>query len=271
MLGRSRLFALWMMLMLSACISQTEHEEAVQRAIDEQKALFDGEMQKMQADAEKASKEKESQIDTLATEVKRLGGDLSTLSAALGERDVKLASTQASLQATEAELLALRKQREAAEQEAAVFKALAEKLKSMVDSGKLEIVTRKGRMTVKLPDEILFPSGSKNLKKDGREALISVAAALKEVAERDFVIAGHTDNVPVKKGGAFKSNWELSTARAVEVVKLMIDSGVDPFRVAAAGYGEFDPVGDNSNPEGRQKNRRLEIILMPKIEALPTM
>jgi chemotaxis protein MotB len=125
-------------------------------------------------------------------------------------------------------------------------------------------------MTLKLPDDILFPTGSKDLKKEGKTALEQVGDVLKDV-DRDFIIAGHTDPIPVKKGGPFKSNWDLSTARAVEVVKLMTSKGVNAERMAAAGFAEFDPVADNSTKEGRAQNRRLEIILMPKLEELPQL
>ncbi|NJK89848.1 MAG: OmpA family protein, partial [Myxococcales bacterium] len=139
----------------------------------------------------------------------------------------------------------------------------------MIDAGQLEVVRRDGRMMLKLPDEILFPSGSKQLKKGGRDALIQVASVLQEVgSDRQFLVAGHTDNVPVKRGGRFKNNWELSTARATTVVDLMVEQGVAPNQLAAAGYGEFDPIASNDSAEDRQKNRRLEIILMPRIVGL---
>ncbi len=180
-------------------------------------------------------------------------------------RITELASTKSELAATTQEVEELRKLRERAEREASQQRALAERLKGMIDAGQLEVVKRKGRLMLKLPDEILFPSGSKSLKKEGREALEQVANVLKEVKDRDFIIAGHTDNVPVKRHGPFKDNWELSTARAVEVVALMTKAGVAPEQLSAAGFGEHDPIESNDTKEGREKNRRLEIILMPKI------
>lgn len=254
----------------SACgASDEEVNQRVQAALDSQKALFDGEMKKMQAAADDSLKDREKRISGLEDEVRRLGGNLSAAQSELGTKDTQLASTQTQLEATARERDQLKKLREQAEKEAAQFKEMSLKLKSMVDAGTLQVITRKGRMTLKLPDNILFPSGSKALKKEGKEALASVADVLRGVQDRDFLIAGHTDNVPVKKGGAFKSNWELSTARAVEVVDLMVANGVPSERLGAAGFGEFDPIGDNATPEGREQNRRLEIILMPKIDNLP--
>jgi len=95
-----------------------------------------------------------------------------------------------------------------------------------------------------------------------------VIEVLETVQDREFVVAGHTDNMPLGKGGAFKSNWELSTARALEVVRVMVASGIPAHQLAAAGYGEFDPIAGNETKEGRAQNRRLEIIVMPRIQEL---
>lgn len=248
------------------CKSQKDIDLAVQKAVDEQKAACDGKMKL----AQEAASKKDKRITGLESEVTRLGGDLTQIKTELGSSNTQLASTKTALEATSKERDQLIKLREQAEKEAEQFKEMTMKLKSMVDAGKLSVGFRKGRMTLNLPDAILFPSGSKTLKKEGKEALKSVAEVLKGVADRDFIIAGHTDNVPVGKAGPFKSNWELSTARAVEVVKLMTENGVAPDHLSAAGFGEFDPIGDNSTKEGKEKNRRLEILLMPKIENIAT-
>ncbi|MEL7369480.1 MAG: flagellar motor protein MotB, partial [Myxococcota bacterium] len=202
-----------------------------------------------------------------------LGGDLKVVRTEIASRTAELAGTKAELSGTKAELTAtteevekLRRLREQAEKEAAQFRALATRLKSMIDAGQLEVVMRDGRINLKLPDNILFPSGSKNLKRGGRAALVQVAEALKGMEDRDFLIAGHTDNIPLKRGYRFKDNWELSTARAVEVVRLMVKNGVAADQLVAAGYGEHDPIAPNDTKEGRAQNRRLEIVLMPKIE-----
>lgn len=252
----------------SACVGKGKY----QQALDEKEDLK-AEMAKAQEAHEKAIAEKEGQlagreavISGLENKVEELGGNLDQVREELGERSTQLASTKTQLAATTAEVEQLRRLRAQAEAEKAQFKALTERFQSMIDAGQLEVVRRDGRMMLKLPDDILFPSGSKRLKTEGVEALENVAEVLKEVgSDREFLIAGHTDNVPVKRGGRFKNNWELSTARATTVVNLMVAKGVPPEQLAAAGYGEFDPIADNSTPEGRQKNRRLEIILMPKI------
>lgn len=275
MLRRAQLLLL--ALPLVACgISKKDHDAAVQAAADSQKATCDAEMKKMQAahgDAlagkDKELAGKDQLIAGYEGEVQKLGGDLKKVRGELGDRTSQLASTKVELAATTQEVEQLRKLRAEAEREAAQFKALTEKFKSMIDAGQLEVVIRKGRINLKLPDNVLFPSGSKKLKKEGTAAIESVAATLKDMQDRDFLIAGHTDNVPVGKGKGFDNNWELSTARAVEVVQLLIKSGVAPAQLSAAGFGEFDPIADNGTKEGREKNRRLEIILLPKVEKIP--
>src|SRR5690606_18582973 len=115
-----------------------------------------------------------------------------------------------------------------------VYQDLINQLKKLVDAGTIQLEFRKGMLVGKLASAILFDSGKTELKTEGQSALADLAAALKTVGDRDFLVSGHTDNVPIKTA-RFKSNWELSTARAVEVVKYMIESGMDPIHIGAAG------------------------------------
>lgn len=255
-------------------ISKKDH----QKALDDQKAAMNAEMAKAQAKCDEDIKNKSAAIKQFEAEVKRLGGSLSeaeatasSLKSELGQTSAELANTQKTLQATSEEVERLRKQREQVQKMAQAFRDLALKLKSMVDSGKLSVSVRKGRMTLNLPSDILYPSGSDSLKKEGKEAIASLAGVLKDVGERDFLVAGHTDNVPVSRGGPFKSNWDLSAARAVTVVKLLIDNGVSANHLAAAGYADTDPVASNEDKDQRARNRRVEIVLMPNIEELPVV
>lgn len=196
----------------------------------------------------------QSQRDEMKSQLSALKGDKDTLARRLG--------------ASEKELVDLRKARKAAEERTRTYRQLLARLKAMIDSGKLKVAIRDGRMIVQLADKILFDAGKIKLKAAGRTALTELAAALRDIGQRDFLVAGHTDNVPIKTR-RFRSNWELSSARAVEVVKFLQGQGVDPQHLGAAGFSEFDPVGDNSTDDGRRSNRRIEIILMPKLEELP--
>ncbi|AUX22484.1 uncharacterized protein SOCEGT47_029870 [Sorangium cellulosum] len=180
------------------------------------------------------------------------------------------AESQASLSATRGELEELRKLRADAEQRLTAFNAITARLQKMTDMGKLKVLIRDGRMIVKLPAEVLFPSGSAELSPDGQAALKEVASVLKEYEDRRFMVAGHTDNVPLAEA-KYRNNWELSTARALTVTEFVIAAGMRPNNLVAAGYGEFDPVSPNNTPSGRQENRRIEIVLLPSVDELPRL
>ena len=164
----------------------------------------------------------------------------------------------------------LRAREKQAQARLAVFTEMVNKFKAMIDSGKLRVRVVRGRMVVELAENILFDSGKAELKKEGQDALTEVGAVLSSIPNRDFQIAGHTDDVPIKSA-KFPSNWELSTARAVEVTRYLSTKGVDPGRLSAAGYAETQPVASNADKEGRQQNRRIEIVLMPNLDELPDL
>jgi chemotaxis protein MotB len=182
----------------------------------------------------------------------------------------KLTAAEGKLTATEAELIELRAQRAEAEKRLAAFKELTARFQKMIDTGELRVRVRKGRMLVELPSGVLFAAGKADLSAKGKRALAAVAKVLGELADRQFLVAGHTDNQPVKESG-FEDNWVLSTTRALVVTKFLIASGMKPSSIAAAGYGEFDPVGSNRSEGGRRLNRRIEIILLPRIDELPKL
>lgn len=155
----------------------------------------------------------------------------------------------------------------AAEARARLYEDLSFRLKSQIDEGDLAIAVRDGRMVLVLPDDVLFDSGRTELKSTGRDALAQVAEVIKEMPERQFQVAGHTDNVPIKTG-RFASNWELSSGRALRVVHFLIEKGVPAAALSAAGYADVDPLAGNDTAEGRKLNRRTEITLLPNIDEL---
>jgi len=142
---------------------------------------------------------------------------------------------------------------------------LERKLKRELASGDLEISMEDRGLVVTVLDRILFDSGTAELKNSSKQTLNKVADVLKDKVGRNMIfIEGHTDNEPIRYSG-WKSNWELSTARATEVIHYFVgENHMMPQRIAAAGYGEFQPVADNATREGRLKNRRVEIIISPK-------
>jgi chemotaxis protein MotB len=165
----------------------------------------------------------------------------------------------------------LEKQKKIAEARAAMFRSLVDKLRSMVDAGQIKVTVRNGRMLLVLPNDILFDSGKTELKAEGKDAIAKVAKVLASMpVDRHFLVAGHTDNLPIHSK-KFRSNWELSTERAVEVVRLLVDNGMKPNQVGAAGYAEYDPAADNATADGQKQNRRIEIVVEPNLSELPSL
>ncbi len=158
----------------------------------------------------------------------------------------------------------------AAKKRLETFQKMLSQFKSMVESGKLKIKIVNNKMIVEMASAILFPSGSDKLSDEGSEALTQVAGILADIKERTFQVAGHTDNVPIKNK-RFKSNWDLSSARAVSVVKHLIDNGVSDANISAAGYADTQPAADNNTEEGKAQNRRIEIVLQPALDELPDL
>ncbi len=169
-----------------------------------------------------------------------------------------LAASKASLETTKA---ALEQKSSELEKKSSEYEKMASALRGEIESGRIELTELRGKMTVKMKDKILFSSGSATIGKDGKAALASVAQVLRGVDGKVFRVEGHTDNVPLGRGQF--TNWELSSARALAVVRFLQDQGVDPARLAAAGYGEYKPIAPNDTPEGRSQNRRIEIVLAP--------
>lgn len=188
------------------------------------------------------------------------------------ERDslqVAASSASADLGASRAELDQLRREKEEQDQRLEVFKSITDKFRQMIDSGKLQVVMRHGRMIVKLPAGVLFPSGSADLSKDGQTSLAEVARILRQFSDRRFEVGGHTDNVPIGPPSTFKNNLELSTARAVTVTDYLVEKGMNAARLSAAGYSAYQPVATNATEAGRQENRRIEIALVPNLSEVP--
>jgi chemotaxis protein MotB len=207
---------------------------------------------------------------SLEARLRELGDKNADLTGKLSEAGAEKGSLSASLAEKERALEELRQREKQAQARLATFRGMLERFRSMIDSGKLRVRVVRGRMVVELSENILFDSGKANLKKEGKEALTQVAGVLASIADRDFQITGHTDDVPIKSS-RFPSNWELSTARAVEVTRFLAQQGVDPTRLSAAGYADTQPVASNSDAPGRQQNRRIEIVLMPNLDELPDL
>lgn len=244
-----RILSLPLFFVLAGCVTQSTYD-ALKAQNDGNVATL-SQKDKELGEVNKALKAEQARADALAAK-------MAQLEAALGD-------TQKDKSALENALLELRKRKAESEARIAEFRALLDKFKSLIDSGKLKVSIREGRMVVALATDILFPSGSSTLSKDGKPAIAEVAELLKSIPDRKFQIEGHTDNIPTKN----KSNWELASARALTVLKAMTDAGMPPERISAASFGDTKPAKSNDTPEDRAANRRIEIVVVPDLSSLP--
>lgn len=133
----------------------------------------------------------------------------------------------------------------------------------------LSIKVKDGKIYVSLEEKLLFKSGSYVVDKKGIQALKKLGKVLENHRDVDILIEGHTDNVPYKGNSYLLDNWDLSVKRATSIARILIsNSTIDPKRIIAAGKGEYDPVAPNDTPENKAKNRRTEVILIPKLEEI---
>jgi len=148
-----------------------------------------------------------------------------------------------------------------------IYEEVLGRFRSLIDSGRLSVSIVRGRMVINLPQDILFASGRADLGREGTETLSEIASVLKEFDNRTFQVEGHSDDDPISTA-QFPSNWELSAARSLSVVKLLVDRGVTPELVSGAAYGEFQPVATNETEEGQRLNRRIEIVMLPNLDVI---
>jgi chemotaxis protein MotB len=252
----ARRYALVAVLAASACVARSKYDRSL------------GVISQYQADRLEAQADRDAAVAKMQEQLAKQSG---VLSQTREQAEKDRAAMQGELAASREEMEAVRAQRALTEQRLAEWKTLTSKLAAMISSGKIKVSVREGRMLVDLPSSVLFASGSADLQEAGKPALTEVASVLKQFPSRQFLVAGHTDNIPIVQPVAFKDNWDLSAARALTVTKFLIEKGLKPKTIAAAGYGEWDPVGNNKTEPGRQQNRRIEIVLLPNIAELPKM
>jgi chemotaxis protein MotB len=265
--GIVRTLALAVVALLSTgCVLQSTFD-ALQKDFDDQKATLqkrDSDLAALQATAEKLNAriaKLEADLNEMYKVKEALDADKN---AALDEKT----RLQANIDAMKTAFADLSKRKAEADARLAEFKSLLERFKKLIDSGKLKVKIADGRMVVELASDVLFGSGSANLSKEGKTAIAEVGELLAQIPDRKFQVEGHTDNVPMKSA-AYASNWELAAARALTVVKTMIDAGLPGDRISAASYGEFKPAKPNDTTEGKAANRRIEIVVVPDLSSLP--
>ncbi|MGA8053155.1 MAG: flagellar motor protein MotB [Burkholderiales bacterium] len=143
------------------------------------------------------------------------------------------------------------------------YQALSQRLQSEVNADQVQITQLQNQLKVTMVDQLMFPEGGWQISRSGEQTLDKIVPVLKGLQGKNVIVQGFTDNVPI--GSAlqqrFPSNLELSTARASDVVRYLVSQGVPASELSAQGFGDTRPVASNDTPQGRAKNRRVEIII----------
>ena len=229
-----------------------------------------GEVSHQQANAEMLNKN----IDALKTDISNLNTKIANLNNQNNPLGQQTANQQSILTQTK---LTLEQQQQRLQQLQTLLqqqKDKSEQLKNKMTEAllgynekDLSVIQKNGKVYVSLSENLLFPSGSAVINKNGVEALAKLAAVLNLNNDVAVTIEGHTDSIPIR--ARYADNWELSTARANSIVRILVNNyKVAPARVISSGHSSYDPVDANSTTEGRAKNRRTEIILSPKLEEM---
>jgi len=238
-------------ILVNGCVSSGKYEKMEKAKNDEIATL---EQEKSSLEQQKTALEQQK------TQLEKDNAGLKDQVASLDQHYTSAQQQVRSLQQENAAILA------SSQQQQEQYQALVHDLSGEVEKGQLQVKQYKNMLSVELAEQIFFDSGRATLKKEGKEVLKKVGEALKGYEDKIIRVVGHTDNKPVAKSlqGTFPSNWELSVARATTVVRYLQEVGVPPERMVASGRAEYDPVAPNDTPEGRQKNRRIEIMLIDK-------
>jgi len=246
-------------LLLASCIPKRRYDDAL------------AEQEHLRTQVEQCTDDKAKLDDTvsrLQSELKASEGALEETNRKLAEKIAEAGALQEDIESMRAALQDAEVRKARADATLAEYKDLVARFQSLIDAGTLQVKVIDGRMVVQLATDILFPQGSATLSSDGRAAVQEVAQVLAAIPGRAYQVAGHTDSVPISTD-RFPSNWHLGAERAIAVVQLLVDSGLQPERVSAASYAEFQPVDTNRTKEGRAHNRRIEITIVPDLSALP--
>lgn len=270
----ARLSPVLLALLTLACVPKKEFD-ALQAELDSERARLAAELAGRDAnildlqDALKREQENSADLeDQIATLRDSWEKEVSVLQGEKAELVRTKAQLKSSVDEIKAALAELEKRKAQADERVAAYRDMLSRFQKLIDAGRLKVKIVNGRMVVELATDVLFASGKSDLSDGGKTALAEVGAVLKDIPERSFQVEGHTDNDPIKTA-QFPSNWELGSARAVTVVRALIEAGVSAQRVSAASFSEFHPVAANDSAEGKAANRRIEIVVVPDLSQLP--
>ncbi len=253
----------------SGCVTKADHM-ALQAELDRAQGELAGSQERvgsLEAEADRLGQTitaleakiaaSEEELARLEQQIAKGDEDMATL---LKDRSRLKASIEDMAQA----LADQRRRRDEAEKRISEYRDMLTRFKGLIEAGKLNVKIVDGRMVLELPMDILFDTGKAKLSEEGTAALVELA----KIADKEFQVEGHTDNVPIYNE-RFPSNWELASARALVVLKTLQGAGIAPQQLSAAAFGEFKPAADNGSDEGKAKNRRIEIVIVPDLSNLP--
>ena len=255
-----------LLLMLPSCVAKKKYVSAtdhVQR-LQADSLKYEERLREQAADLQRT----QEALSRTQAELTSSQADLEASRSALKDRDALISKKDAELLDKVTRMDELNRRLDA--QTAALSSLRKRVADALVNfrSDELTVTQKDGKVYVSLSEKLLFKSGSADVDPKGREAIGQLANVLRTNADIGILVEGHTDSIPIASG-RFRDNWELSTARAASIVRLLTaDHGVRSDRVTAAGRGEFVPVASNRDAEGRARNRRTEIILTPDLREL---
>lgn len=280
-------------LLASGCVTKSTYEkleaeknqeiaalQAERQTLQRQRTELQQQIEKLDAQRSGLEQQKiwlEQESVVLQTKIGLLAQEKQSLEQGKAGLEKEKATLEQQRSALEQQQADLRKQIEDLEQQRtqllessqetqAQYDALVRNLTEEVEKGQLQVRRYKNMLTVDVAEQLFFDSGEASLKATGKEVLKKVADTLKGYDDKIIRIIGHTDDVPISKAyqKVFPSNWELSVARATTVVRYLQQVGIPPQRMIASGRAEYAPIVPNDSPEGRKKNRRIEITLIDR-------
>jgi chemotaxis protein MotB len=257
----------------SGCVTAKKYE-----ALEADLAKTQGELSQAHGDItdlQSALQEAEAESDRLSARISSLEESLAVAESRASDAETQLANVlkdrsnlAASVEEMQEALAELQRLKAQAEARAAEFRNVLAKFKSLIDNGKLKAKVVDGRMVLELQTDILFGSGSAKLSEEGAATIREVGGLLATIPDRRFQVEGHTDNVPIRTK-TYPSNWELASARAINVVTEMVGAGMPGKRISAASFADTRPTASNQTDEGKAQNRRIEIVIVPDLSDLP--
>lgn len=280
-------------LLAVGCVSTATHQKTIDEAaaLSSNLSTLTADHQKLQdkeaacgkdlTESERRRAETQKQLEEKQLALERAQADIVRIEKVLSDRNQEAGRTMTQMRQEidllnaelqklkeERDRLALEKENREKELRAAqdTYGELIDKMRSEISRGEVTISELQGKLTVNLVEKILFDSGSAEIKSSGKEVLSKVGTILNDVKDKEIRVEGYSDNLPIspRLQSIYPSNWELSSARAISVVQFLRNTlNIPGERLSASGFAEFRPIADNSTPEGRAQNRRIQIILAP--------